>query len=252
MATSRSGPMKRVAIIQARMNSTRLPGKVLAELDGEPMLVQQLRRIKRCRWIDEIVVATTTGDEDRPILAAAEREGVRWFRGSEHDVLSRYHGAAREAGAEVVVRLTSDCPLLDPEVTDRVVEALVTEPFACDYASNTVDRTYPRGLDTEAFFMDVLDRTVRLATSSAAKEHVTYFIHRERPDLFVLRTVVDAENHADLRWTVDTPEDLQLARAIYQTLGLSHSWKSYHDIVQAVRTTDALQQLNAHVIQKEV
>src|SRR5688572_8897689 len=128
--------MKRVIIVQARMTSTRLPGKVLMDLAGRPMLARQIRRLKDCRCADDIVVATTTNATDDPVVALADAEGVRWFRGSEDDVLSRYVGAAREANADMIVRITADCPLIDAELTDQVIEELQSLSTTYDYASN--------------------------------------------------------------------------------------------------------------------
>src|SRR5438045_4192115 len=125
--------MKRVIIVQARMTSTRLPGKILMDIAGKPMLAQQIRRLKHCRCVDDIVIATTTNATDDPVVALAETEGVGWFRGSESDVLSRYMGAAREANANIIVRVTSDCPLIDPELTDQVITALEAYSTECDY-----------------------------------------------------------------------------------------------------------------------
>lgn len=227
--------MKRVIIVQARMTSTRLPGKVLMDLAGQPMLVQQLRRLKRCLLADEIVVATTTNGADDPVVTLADAEGVRWFRGSEHDVLSRYVGAARESNADVIVRITADCPLIDPGVTDRVIQELQSNYTVCDYASNVIRRTFPRGLDTEAFFRDTLERTHRLAQSAAAREHVTYFIYRERPDLFLHRSVIDTEDNSGLHWTVDTSQDMDMVRRMYDTLKLSEVFMSYPDIINYLR-----------------
>lgn len=244
MTTTRA---RRVAIVQARMTSTRLPGKVLVDLDGRPMLAQQLRRMRQSRSLDEIVVATTVNGADDPVVELARREGARWYRGDEHDVLGRYLGAARESGAEVVVRITADCPLIDPDVVDRVIAAL---DRGCDYASNTLQRTYPQGLDVEVFHRDVLERMTRLATSPPAREHVTYFLHRERPDLFVLRNVADGEDHSDLRWTVDTDADLELARAIFEAARLAERRVEYRDLVRLVRATPRLLAINAHVRQK--
>lgn len=238
---------RHVAIIQARMRSTRLPGKVLAEVAGRPMLAQQLRRMREARGVDEIVVATTIDAADDPVVELARREGVRWFRGDEVDVLGRYLGAARESHAEVVVRVTADCPLLDAEVMDRVVAALAP---SLDYASNTLRRTYPRGLDVEAFHADVLERMARLATSRAAREHVTYFLHRERPDLFLSGEVVADEDSSDLRWTVDTAEDLELVRAIYRTANLGVDRVPYPELVRLVRRTPELLTINADIRQK--
>src|SRR5262249_13108735 len=153
---------KTVAIVQARTGSTRLPGKVLAQVGTRPMLAQQLRRLRDAVTLDEIVVATTTESRDDPVAEIAEAEDVRCFRGSESDVLGRYVGAARASGAEIVVRLTADCPLIDPGVVDRVTGLLVNGAGEYDYASNVVRRTFPQGLDAEALFVDTLERVDRL------------------------------------------------------------------------------------------
>lgn len=214
--------VKRVAVVQARMTSTRLPGKVLMDLAGKPMLAQQLRRLKAARMLDEIVLATTENATDDPLVDLARTEGVAVCRGSEHDVLGRFVAAARAAKADVVVRVTGDCPLVDPEVTDRVVRELLDHRDACDYASNVLRRTYPHGLDVEAFFADALYRMDRLGTSPAAREHVTVVARAERPDLFLRRSVEDTENHSTLRVTVDTAVDLEVVRAVYAALDLGN------------------------------
>ena len=242
--------MKRVIILQARTTSTRLPGKVLMDLAGRPMLAQQLRRLKRCRQADEIVVATTTNVTDDPVVALARSEGARWYRGSETDVLSRYVNAAREAKAEVVVRVTADCPLIDPEESDRVIEALIAQRERCDYASNVVRRTYPQGLDTEAMYADTLERLERLAHSSPAREHVTYYILNERPELFGIHSVTDTENNSDLRWTVDVAEDLEMVRRLYEELALGDRFVGYRELLAHVRAHPAVAAVNADVMQK--
>lgn len=224
--------MRRVIIVQARMGSSRLPGKVLADIDGRPMLAQQLRRLQECRSADDIVVATSTEPHDDPIVAVAEQAGARWFRGDEHDVLARYRAAAHEARADVVARITADCPLIDPGLTDQVIER--ASEGACDYASNVLRRTFPKGLDAEAFPADVLVRVSRLAVTKAAREHVTWFIYQERPELFLLSSVEDTRDHSHLRWTVDTPEDLEYVRQIYRRLGLSDRVLHYADMLQQV------------------
>ncbi len=244
--------MKTVIIIQARMTSTRLPGKVLMDLCGQPMLAQQLRRVKTCRQADGIVVATTINSADDPVVAVAEKEGVRWFRGSEADVLSRYAGAAREAGADVVVRITADCPLIDPEVSDRVMVELKTHANTCDYAHNILPRTYPRGLDTEAFSRETLERLDRMSRSSAAREHVTHFLLEEHPELFVTRAVTDREDNSDLRWTVDTAEDLAMVRRVYEALDLGRRVAPYREILTFVREHPEIVALNAHILPKTV
>ncbi len=241
--------MRRAVIIQARMTSTRLPGKVLQDLEGRPMLARQLERLRACRHADELVIATTTNATDDPIVALAEAEGARWFRGSEHDVLSRYAGAAREAAADAVIRVTSDCPLIDPDEVDVVIEAL--EP-GVDYAANIIERRLPQGLDTEALWRDVLERMDRAATSVPAREHVTWFCREERPELFVRRSLVRPYDAADLRWTVDTADDLALVRRLYADLGLAEQPRPFAEILAHVRAHPDLQTINAHVQQKRI
>lgn len=243
--------MRRVLIVQARMTSTRLPGKVMLDLAGRPMLERQLERLARCAEADEIVLAVTRDPADEPLVDLANRLGLRWFRGSEHDVLARYLGAAQEARAELVVRVTSDCPLIDPGETDAVISALESRASTCDYASNTLERRLPRGLDTEALWMDVLERVDRMATSRAAREHVTWFCHRERPELFSLHGVLRPFDAADLRWTVDTADDLALVRALYDQLGLADRTVPLTAIIAHVRSHPELTEINAHVVQKD-
>lgn len=239
--------MRRVVVVQARMTSTRLPGKVLADLAGKPLLERELERLGACSAADEVVIATTINADDDPVVALADRLGLRWHRGSEHDVLERYLGAAREADAEVVVRVTADCPLIDPDELAVVIEAL--EP-GDDYAANVLDRRLPRGLDAEALWRDTLERVGRMATSTPAREHVTWFIHTERPDLFVVRSLARPYDAADLRWTVDTPEDLELVRRLFAELELGQRHAPFAEILAHVRAHPELAALNAHVEQK--
>jgi spore coat polysaccharide biosynthesis protein SpsF len=224
--------VRTVAILQARTTSTRLAAKVLADIEGRPLIVRELDRLSRAVAVDDIVVATTTNESDDALVDCAKHAGARWYRGPEHDVLARYVGAAREAGAEVVVRVTADCPLLDPSVVDRVVAALQPD---VDYASNVMERTYPVGLDVEALFADALYRVDRLGRSPESREHVTWFVRSERPDLFVCRSVVDDEDNSDLRWTVDTDEDLAVIRQLYRELNLAETMLSYRDVVAHAR-----------------
>jgi len=228
--------LRTVAIVQARTTSSRFPRKVLADLAGQPVLAWVLRRA-RAASVDDIVVATTVNDTDDPLVAVAEREGARWFRGDERDVLGRYAGAAREAGADAVVRLTADCPMLDPEVVDRVIGALLDAPEAVDYSTNVIERTFPRGLDTEAMFVDVLARAHRMAVSPEAREHVTWFIREERPDLFEHRSVTADTDDSDLEWSIDDREDLERVRALYASLDLASRPLPYRDVVAHVRSS---------------
>lgn len=237
--------MSVIAIIQARTGSSRLPGKVLMDIAGTTMLAQVVQRVRRARTIDQVVIATSTHASDDEIVREADRLGTGIHRGSETDVLDRYLGAARKYGASVVVRVTSDCPLLEPAVIDRVVDALRSD---VDYASNTHQRTYPRGLDVEALFRETLERIASVATSAQAREHVTAYIV-EQPSQFRVRHVHDDADHSDLRWTVDTAEDLALVRAIY---ALAPDPVPYHRLVELVRARPDLAAINAHVVQKQI
>jgi spore coat polysaccharide biosynthesis protein SpsF len=237
-----------VAIIQARTGSTRLPGKVLLPLLGEPLLARVVHRVGRARTIDATVVATTTLAADDAIAALGKREGWLVERGSENDLLERYLAAARAHDAERVVRITSDCPLIDPGLIDDVVGALAAA--GSDYASNTLEpRTFPRGLDVEAMTMAALEEAGREDPDPASREHATPFLYRH-PDRFRLtavRSPIDLSVH---RWTVDTPEDYELVRRIYGGLGRDDfSWRDALTVVEAHPEWSAL---NRHVEQKLV
>jgi len=236
--------MKRVIIMQARMTSTRLPGKVLKDLMGRPMLACQIERLRPCQCVDELMIATTTNTTDDPVIELCEAENIPWFRGSENDVLSRYVGAARQAGADVIIRITSDCPLIDSEVVDKVIRELTDNAPDCDYASNVIERSYPRGLDTEAFLRETLERCDRLAVSDQSREHVTSVIREVNPDEFICRSVTDSQDNSDLRWTVDTEADLKLVRRIYEELNLPEKQLSYPEIVAYVRSHPELAKIN--------
>ncbi|MFH1148456.1 MAG: glycosyltransferase family protein [Pseudomonadota bacterium] len=239
--------MRNVVIIQARMTSTRLPGKVLMDITGRPMLCHQLDRLKKCTMVDSIVIATTVNTSDDVIVRTACQEGVDYFRGSERDVLGRYIGAARRAKADVVVRITADCPLMDPEVVDLMISTLLKDKTGCDYVSNIIQRTYPRGLDVEALYFDTLVRLDRLGKSKADREHVTLLMRSGYPDLFIRRSITDSTNNSDLRLTVDRSEDLELIRTLFEKLNLRNDHLSYRDIVAYLRQHPELIEINSHV-----
>lgn len=243
--------MRRVIVVQARMTSTRLPGKVLMDLAGKPLLERQLERLRRCARADEVMLAVTENAADDPLAEFARRFDVRCHRGSEHDVLARYAGAAREAQADLVVRVTSDCPLIDPAETDAVIAALEERRATHDYASNRLEPHLPRGLDTEALWRDTLDRMDRMATSKPAREHVTWFCYAERAELFSLHSVRRPVDAHDLRWTVDTPDDLEMVRTLYDRLGLADAPLPLADVVAFVRSRPEIAAINGHVEQKD-
>jgi spore coat polysaccharide biosynthesis protein SpsF len=207
--------MNIVGIVQARTGSSRLPGKVLADLHGRPVLSRVIERLRRCETLDSIVVATTTEARDDAVAGLAREAGIAVYRGPEQDVLARYVGAAQMAGADVVVRVTSDCPLIDPYVVDRTVRSLRISKY--DFASNSIERTWPRGLDVEACWADVLYRIGRMAEAQPEREHVFPFIYRTRPDLFLIRHVKDGQDHSEIRgWTLDTQDDLEYLRWLWE------------------------------------
>lgn len=194
------------------MSSTRLPGKVLMEIAGRPALELQLARLAATRQLDEIAIATSVEPGDDPVAELAGRLGVRLVRGPLHDVLARYEQAAREIAPDAVVRVTGDCPLIDPAVVDQVVERW--RATAADYATNRVEpRTYPVGMDTEVVARDALATAAREAVDPYDREHVTPFVIN-RPDRFPAESVVLEPPLGHLRLTLDTPADLEQLRAV--------------------------------------
>lgn len=204
--------MNTVAIIQARMASTRLPGKVLTDIGGQPMLWHVVRRAQKVKHLDRVVVATSTDSSDDPVFRFCKDHGFDVFRGSQTDVLDRYYQAANSFSADVVVRLTADCPLLDSSVIERVIALFLESEF--DYTANILKCTYPDGLDTEVFSFMALEQAWRQAMLKSEREHVTPYI-RNHPDIFNLGNVNHVEDLSSLRWTVDEPEDLDFVRAVY-------------------------------------
>ena len=206
-----------LAILQARMSSSRLPGKVMAAVLGEPMIGRQVERLRRAGRIDKLVVATSTDPSDDPLAAYCERLELTVFRGPLDDVLERYRGAlAQHPQTTAVVRLTADCPLADPALIDQVIDH--HHATGADYTSNTLgSRTYPHGLDTEVIRPAALAEAADYAADPYEREHVTPYIYR-RPDTYRLAGVARHESLARLRWTVDFPEDLDFVRDVYARL----------------------------------
>jgi spore coat polysaccharide biosynthesis protein SpsF len=217
--------MNTVAIVQARMASTRLPGKVLKDIAGKTMLEWVTTRVRRAGFITQVVVATTTGPRDDAIVEECRRLDVAYHRGSEQDVLDRYYYAARDHEADVVVRITSDCPLIDPREIERV---LVSFRDACpSYASNAIAPCCLRGLDTEVMTMESLARAWREARHAYHRLHVTPYIY-QNPHLFrVLATPTPTDRDlSPYRWTIDTEEDLDMVRALCAELsGDGFGWQ---------------------------
>jgi spore coat polysaccharide biosynthesis protein SpsF len=239
----------RVAIIQARMGSTRLPGKILLEIAGDTMLARVVGRVRRARLLDTIVVATSNLAADDLVVAECDRLGVRCVRGSETDVLARYALAASAVQAEVIVRITSDCPLIDPEVLDYVLAAFLAE--RPDYASNCLERTFPRGLDVEVFSRRALAMAHMEAREGYEREHVTPYIY-ENPEQFQLLLITSPRAESAVRWTVDEKEDLELVRRIYthfrgqDTFGWLQILDLIHDEPELALINAAIHQKSLH------
>ncbi|HMF11340.1 MAG TPA: NTP transferase domain-containing protein, partial [Gemmataceae bacterium] len=208
--------MRAVAIVQARMNSTRLPGKALADLAGRPVLWHVVQRVRRAVRVDEVVVATSTSAADDSLHEFCVRDNIPVFRGSVNDLLDRYYLAARAHVADVIVRITGDCPLIDPSVIDRVLETYAGGEY--DYVSNVIHYTYPDGLDVEALSMSALARAWREATKPSEREHVTTYLRFS--NRFRTLNVAHEPDLSQLgsRWSIDEPCDLEFVRQIYAEL----------------------------------
>ena len=241
--------MKTTAIVQARMTSTRLPGKVLLPILGIPMLSLQLERMRRATSIDGIVVATTVNAADDPIVKLCIQQEVAYFRGSEQDVLSRYAEAALAFEIDVVVRVTSDCPLIEPDLIDKAVNIFHMAHGELDYVSNTLQPGFPYGLAVEVFSRQVLDEANRLAVQHDEREHVTPYIYW-RPQQFRLKSFIHSENLSHHRWTVDTLEDFELVSKIYGALYLQNPEFDMKQTLLLFDKNPAWMHINRHIEQK--
>jgi len=243
--------MKIIAVIQARMGSTRLPGKVLKTVMSKTLLEYQLERVKRSLLINEIVVATTEKENDNSIVALCKQLGVQVYRGSENDVLSRYYGAAVEFKADIIVRLTSDCPLIDPIIIDQVIQLYLDQKTETDYTSNALVRSFPRGLDTEVFTFKALQNAHENASLERDREHVTAYIYTNK-DKFQFANLKSVSNYGNHRWTVDTEEDFELVKRILEALYPSSPQFTMQDVLNLLEENPTWPQINAHIEQKKL
>jgi spore coat polysaccharide biosynthesis protein SpsF len=238
--------MKVVAIIQARMGSTRLPGKVMMKLANKTVLEHVVQRVGKSDEVDEIVIATTNKKDDDLIVREAERLGVKYYRGSEEDVLSRYYYAAKENRADIVVRITSDCPMIDSDLINNIISLFKIS--RCDYLSNTLKRTYPRGLDCEVFSFETLAIAFHNAMKKYQREHVTPYIY-ENEHIFNIQQFMDSEDHSYLRCTLDTKEDYE---AISRTLEAIKEDYNYKDLVSFLNSHPEITKINMDIVQKDL
>jgi spore coat polysaccharide biosynthesis protein SpsF len=228
-----------------------LPGKIMRPVVGKPLLELLVERLKRASKLDGIVIATTTNAGDDQVESLTQQLGIGCFRGSEHDVLDRVLGAAHAAQADVIVEITGDCPLIDFQVIDKLVETYQANEF--DYVANVLKRTYPRGLDTQVFATSVLEEVARLTDDPVDHEHVSLYIY-QHPERFKLHNVESGlpEEYWDLRLTVDTAEDFELVQRIYQELYPVNPAFTIDDIIGLFQRQPELRSINQHISQKAV
>jgi spore coat polysaccharide biosynthesis protein SpsF len=242
--------LRTVAIIQARMSSSRLPGKVLLDIGGEPMLVRVVERVRRARTVQAVGVATTSDPSDDPVAELCQQRGYPLWRGSQFDVLDRYFRAAQQFEADVIVRVTADCPVIDPQVIDHTVTSFFEAgvDFAANRLPPPVKRTYPIGLDTEVVTFAALERAWSEAAEKYQREHVMpYFYDQE--GRFNIRVVHTDPDYGSLRWTVDTPQDLELVRRIFGHFDNRDDF-SWLDVLALFEREPDLAQINASVRHK--
>jgi spore coat polysaccharide biosynthesis protein SpsF (cytidylyltransferase family) len=232
------------AVVQARMGSSRLPGKTLADIGGRPMLGRLVDRARLIPGVEQVVIATTDRPADAAILRFAEAEGLPASAGSEQDVLDRVYRAATRFGVSVIVRVTPDCPMLDPEVSGRVLAAFGRREGTVDYVSNVHPPTFPDGLDTEVFSRGALEAAWRETRLRSDREHVTAYIWRQ-PERFRLANVANARDLSALRWTVDTASDLEFARAVHAALDGPGRVFGMDDVLRLLESRPDLRGINA-------
>lgn len=269
---------KTAVIIQARMGSSRLPGKVLLDIAGQPMLARVVERARRAKTVDQVIVATTTEPDDDPVAHFCHARGYVCYRGSLQDVLDRYYQAARLFQVSVIVRLTADCPLIDPELIDQTVRAFQAGgfDFACNRLPPPYSRTYPIGLDVEVCTFEALQRAWREADQPHQREHVMPYLYEEArsvrwrarleagiQDMPVPAFIDDAPqghfrvlqldyslDYGSLRWTVDTPQDLELVRQVYAHMSGRVDSFTWLEVLELFHREPSLAQINAGIRHK--
>ncbi|MFZ4078365.1 MAG: cytidylyltransferase domain-containing protein [Microbacteriaceae bacterium] len=243
MAINKGGVMI-LAILQARLSSTRLPGKVLMNLHGEPMILRQIERIRQSARIDTLVVATSVDPRDDELELVLQKSGIEVRRGPLDDVVERFRLVVEEFEPDVIVRLTADCPLTDPEVIDAVIDEHLAKQ--ADYSSNTLFPTFPDGLDVECIDAQAFQRLCELPLSEMEREHVTLGMY-SRPEDFTLNSVEQQPDLSHLRWTVDVPDDLSFARLVYSLLYDQKPAFRQRDVLELVTNNPALSRTDSEV-----
>ena len=241
--------MRKLIIAQARMTSTRLPGKVMKIVCGKPLLEHFINRLKRVKSADQIVIATTINDIDNQIVDLCKKLDISYYRGSEEDVLGRYYEAAVEYGGDVIIRITSDCPVIDPDVVGYLIDFYMKYLKKYDYVTNTLKRTYPRGMDVEIVSFKALKEAHFNAYDPFDREHVTLFI-RNRPTQYRRHNIKYSSDLSRYRLTVDTSEDMELIRRIFESLYVENPEFSMKDILSKMAANPDWIKINSYVKQR--
>lgn len=241
--------MSKVVIVQARYGSTRLRGKILKNISGRQMLWHVINRISFSKMIDKIVIATTTNSDDDQTEKFCNDNNFLYYRGAVDDVLSRYYGAAKQFNAGIVIRITSDCPLIDPEILDNMLTRFVSAENEIDYMSNVIHRTFPRGLDIEIFSFNALEKAYNSTKLPFDREHVTPYFYNN-PHLFKTMNYQNDVDYSFHRWTVDTDEDFKLIDKIYASLYKPDKIFLFNDVLKLFETNPDLIKINQHIKQK--
>lgn len=245
--------MKIGAIIQARTSSSRLPKKVLKPLPfgSETCVLQQvIRRLCKSKLINEVIIATSNNEEDQEIVDVAKIENVPYYCGSLNNVLERYYNAAVLNDLDVVVRITSDCPCIDANVIDRIIQSHLD--LNADYTSNSLKESFPRGIDVEVINFDVLKRAYLEASENYEKEHVTPFIYKSHPNEFKINLYVQEEDNSNIRITLDTAQDYALLCCVYDNLYEKDNYFTLEDILKLFDEKPWIKSINEDIIQKKV
>ena len=240
--------MEVVAILQARCNSSRLPNKVLKPILNKPMIQWQIERLNQSKCIDKLIVATSDEVSDLPLVQLCNDLGIDVYRGSLNNVLDRFYQVAIQTTPHLIVRLTGDCPLIDPAVVDEVIGFMKAGNF--DYVSNSIEPSYPDGLDVEVFTFKTLQNIYDNAKLSSEKEHVTLYVANNRPlfNIGVYKNTVDLSHH---RWTVDEPNDFELVSAIFEGLTNFEGHFRMKDVLLFLEKDETLRNLNSNIQRNE-
>ncbi|TBL67778.1 cytidylyltransferase domain-containing protein [Paenibacillus thalictri] len=238
-----------IAFLQARYSSSRLPGKVMKPLLNEPMLIRQLERLSICRTLDKLVVLTSIDSSDNVIEEECSKRGITFFRGNLNDVLDRFYQGAVVYNPNHIVRLTGDCPLIDPEVVDNIVKFHILNGF--DYTSNTLEPTFPDGLDVEVFKRELLIEAWKKATLPSQREHVTPYMYLNEDNKYTLGSYINNIDLSHLRWTVDTLDDFMFVESIYSNLYAQNPSFSTENIINFISKNNELATINQSYIRNE-